>query len=944
MAAPLGIFGIPRTEEDEKDLPTIPVATQQRMEANHSRVQGNIQTILDNDGSYADIGRYLRADGIDFDVDKEEPKEPEDVNAKTVGLSFIRGSIRGTFGLAALPFLATDAIGFAVRRIFDETAEFEAVMSGKISGGGEEISKFFDPNFSFEKGEKDVESAFTNRLAEKIGEFVTPGGLLVKGMTSQGAKLLAKNPDAAGLFKSMFIQAAKNPIKTQFYEAGLGMTAATAGELVATNIKEGGNPAEMEKIGWARFAAEMVSIFGVTISQRLGAKLVDLARSKLVLTPAAQKLAAEIKFGELLNEVMEADPAVLRSIRRAEELEKLTGIKFTMDEVFQNPDIQSAVNSIIKTGSDLSQTRYLRMLESSRERINQIIKELEPVINKSDNLKTSLSNFMTKKFGEIDDRVLAAERRAVEEADLLHPERTPESIGQSGMEQMRILEEEAQEVAEALLKPLVGETPVQVNHIKASLQLAKHDPRFAAKNVAREAEGLDPVGLAGREFGDIPEIILQVGRENFGKDINKVDIAALMEWRRLIGKHERLAGIAGDTDTLVRLDFLRKGVDRQFAAASRGSRVGKAATTIKEFNKQWTAFKTRFDRAYERLGIQKDLTSMYKFAPEDFWKKFIRPESAKQASESVRLFKQIFGDTPAAKALIVDSVAYQLSKFKTDKGFDMRAMQGWLNRHKVSLKKHGVWDQFKDVGQATVKAEEFGQAAIVSRKEFEKSDLQALLNTNNIRGEIQKHLRNGTLGRASADIRAMGKMPASRAWTREVWNTILSKGDTGGIDTFENMVRNPNAILKVLMDNKKDIIAGIGNAHYKNLLTIAKTVNLKEGTVRTIGKGSFARKFGADEFDEETIAKGTSKVYAAARQFVSPQFAFFSIARQGVHIVNSRAARNVLEEAAYDWRYAKKLADAAKTREGRQAMRVLGIAAIPATRDVINQDDERTEF
>ena len=156
----------------------------------------------------------------------------------------------------------------------------------------------------------------------------------------------------------------------------------------------------------------------------------------MVLTPAAQKLAAEIKFGELVSEVMEADPAILRNMRRADELEKITGIKFTMDEVFQNPDIQAAVNSIIKTGSDLSQTRYLRMLESSRERINQLIKELEPVMFKSDNLKVSLSNFMAKKFDEVDSRALAAERRAVEEADLLHPQRTPESIGQSGMEQI----------------------------------------------------------------------------------------------------------------------------------------------------------------------------------------------------------------------------------------------------------------------------------------------------------------------------------------------------------------------------------------------------------------------------------------------------------------------------------------------------------------------------
>ncbi|KKL47024.1 hypothetical protein LCGC14_2339680, partial [marine sediment metagenome] len=41
MAAPLGIFGLvgTRDKEDEKNLPAIPVETQQKMEANHSRVQ-----------------------------------------------------------------------------------------------------------------------------------------------------------------------------------------------------------------------------------------------------------------------------------------------------------------------------------------------------------------------------------------------------------------------------------------------------------------------------------------------------------------------------------------------------------------------------------------------------------------------------------------------------------------------------------------------------------------------------------------------------------------------------------------------------------------------------------------------------------------------------------------------------------------------------------------
>ncbi|KKK68139.1 hypothetical protein LCGC14_2947070, partial [marine sediment metagenome] len=152
------LFESPEQEDADNVLPIAPEA-QQKLTTNHDRIQNNIQGMINANAPFSDINKYLRVEGIELDIQKEDTqRETEDVNAKTLSLSFIRGSIKGTYNLAALPFLATDAIGYGVRRIFDEDAEIEAVISGKISQTGTDLAKLFDPNFTFERGQEDLES------------------------------------------------------------------------------------------------------------------------------------------------------------------------------------------------------------------------------------------------------------------------------------------------------------------------------------------------------------------------------------------------------------------------------------------------------------------------------------------------------------------------------------------------------------------------------------------------------------------------------------------------------------------------------------------------------------------------------------------------------------------------------------------------------------------
>ena len=961
-----------RDDQEEDQLPTISPETQTSLDANHNRVQSNLQKMIDGNAPTNEMNRYLRTEGISIDIGSVDERPTENVNVGTIGLSMARGAIKGTVGIASLPFLATDAIGYGVRRIFNEDAEFEAVVSGKIAQGGEELTKLLDPNFSFEKGQADVQSVFANRAAEKVGEFIAPGGLIIKGMTNQGAKLLAKSPETLGFFKRMFVEVAKNPAKAQAIEAGLGMTSAIAGEVAVTQLLKSGNPADIEKAGYVRFGAEIAALGLSVVGQRLGARLLDAARSKFAFTDRAQKLAAEVQIGKFFNELMEADPTILKAIKSAEDLEQLIpGLDLTTANVFQNPQVQAALAKVVQTGQPTSATRYVRMLESSRARLAKFREEVSPVLNKSDpNLKTSIGKFMDDTLDAIDSRVSAAERRAIEEADLLHPERVPESIGQSGMEQMKVLEDEAQSMVDDLYQSLDPDVKYSVDHIKRALKLAQFDPKHAARNVEISARNqvarqlaedagtlakFEPeplVGLAGKtqRFGDVPDIIIDTGLLNFGKDVNKVDMASLMEWRRLVGKHERLALIAGDKDTVARLDTLRKGVDKQFDAASKRARTGKQAEVFKTANEGWTNLKARFDKAYVRLGIQRDLTSMYKFAPEDFGRKFIRPEGGANAVQSAKDFKKIFGVDkdgnllPSAKALLIDSVAYQLSKFKeAGKGFDMRGLQGWLTKHETNLKAHGIWDTFKDVGNATALADDVGKSAVFDRKKYEKGILQAIIDSPNLDNFIRKGIRNKSLGTTGAEVRATDNMPAARAWAREVFNTVLDKADTSVIDSVGQVVKRPDEVLLTLTRHRSDLIAGIGKEHYQSLLTIGKALKMTEGTVRTFG----AR---ADEVavtpvkNQRALGRVFSKIRASLQGFVSPQFTAVQLANQGLDVLNSRAAQNVIEEAMYDWRYARDLANLAKSREGQRALRFIGVAAIPATRAVTESDDERTEF
>jgi len=184
--------------------------------------------------------------------------------------------------------------------------------------------------------------------------------------------------------------------------------------------------------------------------------------------------------------------------------------------------------------------------------------------------------------------------------------------------------------------------------------------------------------------------------------------------------------------------------------------------------------------------------------------------------------------------------------------------------------------------------------------------------------------------------------PAEKGFAGAVWDAVINKGNTGKIDTVEQIVRRPDNILAIALEHKKDLIEGLGRTHYNSLLTIGKAVKLTEGTIPTFGARA-TEAATTPVVNQRMLGRAFSKIRASLQGFVSPQFTLVQLANQGMDIISSRAAQVVIEEAMYDWRYAVELAKIAETRAGQRALTLIGAAAVPATAAFIEQEDDRTD-
>ena len=647
---------------------------------------------------------------------------------------------------------------------------------------------------------------------------------------------------------------------------------------------------------------------------------------------------------------MEADPNIVKNIAIAEELEKQLGIKLTADTAFQNPDIAAIVQNAVRTSPNKSAaTRLVRMFEAERSRLAQYTKEVSPIISKSDNLQKDLSKFLDGELAKVQARIDETVAKAVDEAHLLHPDRTPIELGESGFTMLKVARKEADDMVNTIYNSLDNSVTYPVNRIQAGIQKSKFSPRFAEENVRRTAQGKPAIGAKGKaqEFGGIHGDLLESLELNFGAGTKTVSLATIRDMRAEVNTFIEIAAKQGDGETVARLMAIKEGIDSQMIANARSAR-GKAATVFKQANKMREELDIKFDQGFAAVSLSEDLHGIGTLSPESFWKVWVRPGSDKSAVRAARQFKNIFLDEKTGKldavaeSFVTDYVAYNLNKKTLADKLDLNGIQNWLLKHETSLREFGVWDKFNDVGKATILADRVAVQGAMQVRDIERSILQQVIKTRNLRGFIKKEIEGGGLAEIAAQIDKTGNRAAKRAFKREVWETILDTANTGKLDSVEKMIKAPDAMLATIIEHQKDLTAALGRQHYESIRTIARGVRRVEGRTDTFGRAADELSKG-QHTSQRQLGQAFSKIRASLQGFVSPQFTAVQLANQGLDLMSSNAAVKVIEEAMYNWRYAKALADVSKSRAGREAVRTIWTAAAQSASN-FEHDDARTDF
>ena len=675
--------------------------------------------------------------------------------------------------------------------------------------------------------------------------------------------------------------------------------------------------------------------------------IADLDAFIETLTPEQQKRIAETQVGEILNEIMQADPNILKQFALAEELQKGSGMDFLTQQIMQNPEITAIFENVISTSAHPTATRFVRTLESQRKHLVKLQKKLVPVIEESDNLQKALGDFVDTELTRIQQRINDTIVNVMEEAKFLHPNMSPTELAEASFVALNSEYKFADDAVDLLYSQLDNEQLVSISQIRRSIIEAKFPPRHALANIERIKSGRPIVGMKGssQEFGNLSTDLLASIELNFGGKISKVDFGTLRDYRAILNNEITLAQRAKDPETVARLMVLKGGLDKQLKAIGRRA-GGKTARLYEKANKMNKEVFDKFQKGFAKVSIIEDIGNMGKMSPESFWNTWIRADSRGKAIEAADQFKKIFADKNGVipkniEALIIDYVAYNLNKRISLDKLDFKGIERWLGSHKTSLEQLGVWDKFDDVGRARARAEGTIENLNIERAVLEKSELSQLVKSKDIGKYIRQNLGGRNLTKLKQEIVKTGNKSAVRAFNREVWLALAEGNKTGRLDTVEGFIRDPDALLFTMLEQKEELIGALGKNHYKSLKIIADVTKRTEGNVDTLGK--LAHELSkAPRGSGKALQSAFSKIRASLQGFVSPTYTVVQLLNQGVDLITSGAAIKVIEEAMYNPQYALELAEIAKTKAGRDAVRSIWLTVTLSTAN-LDKDDSRTE-
>ncbi|KKL19426.1 hypothetical protein LCGC14_2465580, partial [marine sediment metagenome] len=451
--------------------------------------------------------------------------------------------------------------------------------------------------------------------------------------------------------------------------------------------------------------------------------------------------------------------------------------------------------------------------------------------------------------------------------------------------------------------------------------------------------------IPGNEFGGLPTFIreMMIGAENSGPTATA---SRLRSWRRAFNNELKLQYAAGNYDNAARIRNVIEGIDKQFDVAP-GLMQGNAKQALNKANQFRKEVNDKLSVGFTKEFLKRDSAGRSIIAPEDFNRYWIRQSGQQGRIEAAKEYQRLFGRSRQAKDLIVQSVYSSIRNLPRNElnHLDHRTVQRWLLQRRDNLRAHGVWNRVKNISNTAEAAFRTRRSNELMVKDLENSILGEVVKTDDVSGWISNKIKNNQMEQARRQVAGTKDPAAMRAWTRAVWDEIMSRGHTKGRDTLEQVIQDADSMVDVLTNpkNKIDLVKGLGREHYNNALIVAKASRATEDVFPTFGTAPPGESLTRETKD--FVRRSLSKIRASMQGFVSVPFTTLQVAQEGVMRLDTHTAQKLFQEVMYDPALALKLAKIARTKNGKKALEFAftGLYTIPGYEIINRLEDPRTE-
>ncbi len=766
-----------------------------------------------------------------------------------------------------------------------------------------------------------------------------PANIIIKSGKMVAGSLSPVQIRSLGSFKSMLVDASRNPRRFLAIESALGGASGIGGE---ETVRFGGED--------ARIVGELLTNFGAVLTARIFKSISNIFKLK-----AGSRKEAEETIGRFLSTEFDEDIRLEQALDETLE-QQVPGARFTLEKGSQSPNLAAATKKLGIRGEEA-----LKMDADTVVAIEDYARKINPKVNTATGRRTpgEISDYQDAVIKETDGMIKRFSLRTEEilnnMSEKIFGSKSQLESNDIGDTFRTMLDREKTSMGNTIGRgySMLGPLPIRPEDTKglfkamakASFTQAKGTPipPSVSSVISRLKKSFTTAGF--KEVTD-ETFDVALGRtvkttRRVRADLAESNLLVLNEIQGDISQAIRTAVKEGDLKEARRLKILQAGTFSVIDSLAKRTDIDVSdVVLLKQVKRMRIEMGRLFENAEVERIFKKDKQGLYTTSPEDLMDVFIR--SGKKAFASAKHYNQIFKDSPESRRLLRDSFSYRLRAFATnpDTGqLDIKKIKRFQRKYSDAIKAHGLEDDFADITTAREFAEESIDGIGDSTKRLNRTAFKMFADTGEPENFVDGLIKNPDKLRRFS--RGMDRDSSEFAGFRDLVVDRILEGSNKGVKFGESLIGaeqkfDLNFLETVLADPKGILEDVIGSGHIKALQRLAFNI----GRSRTVTSSGAKSTDLANEIPNIAVRNILASTRAMLRGFVRADFILFQAAFRTAEALASRKRVDILKLALTDIQFARDLVLMSRSAPLMGSLRSL---FSPSTASVLKSTDEQRD-